>query len=208
MIDHFIQPNDLINYLKNLTKDDKEQIAKNSFFHPNGFYKIMLSRNSEGYCTRLHLWRSSDHFVSKQQMHNHGWDFTSHILYGKLIDVHYKRTIGVPNMLEYDDEEIMDGKYNFTNPVPICCVESGRFDRIVGTSYGMTSDLIHMTHPVVDMTITLIHQTPFVKSGHIFIPIDSPLSDQISCEKNEPLTVEELFEVFDKIICLIQITNN
>jgi hypothetical protein len=58
------------------------RVARQSYFHENGFLKIVLQRGQDGRALRLHLWSGREE--SRGTIHNHCWDFTSHILVGAL----------------------------------------------------------------------------------------------------------------------------
>jgi hypothetical protein len=59
-------------------------VAKRSYWHPNGFAKIVLHTGVEPeFRVRLHVWPSSD-TVSRGESnpHSHRWEFASHVLTG------------------------------------------------------------------------------------------------------------------------------
>jgi len=61
-------------------------IAKRSYRHDNGFWKIVL-KETDAYKLRLHIWRSSGIERSEEKnkranIHNHRWNFSSVILSG------------------------------------------------------------------------------------------------------------------------------
>lgn len=55
-------------------------IAKRSYWHGNGFLKIVLL--DQGYKLRLHIWCNG--VVCEENIHSHRWGFASHVLQGAL----------------------------------------------------------------------------------------------------------------------------
>ncbi len=53
-------------------------IARRSYWHNNGFAKLILHQDELGYCVRLHAWLDSAAVVEQaSNVHNHRWDFAS-----------------------------------------------------------------------------------------------------------------------------------
>jgi hypothetical protein len=53
-------------------------IAQRSYWHNNGFAKLILHKNDLGYCIRLHAWLDFAAVVERAgNVHNHRWDFAS-----------------------------------------------------------------------------------------------------------------------------------
>lgn len=70
--------------LKDLTDDDFNSILQRTYIHDNGFYKIPLIK-STNFQLRIHYWSKeikSQSGTSKQNAHDHRWDFASYILQG------------------------------------------------------------------------------------------------------------------------------
>ncbi|MDH6493756.1 hypothetical protein M2157_009843 [Streptomyces sp. SAI-127] len=52
--------------------------------HPNGFYKMkLLSPSVDSWALRVHVW---DRPVPPSDVHNHRWDFASHVVSGVLLE--------------------------------------------------------------------------------------------------------------------------
>lgn len=69
-------------YLKNL-------IAKRSYNHFNGFYKIILY-SSVNYKLRLHIWAPTKNDLHIENIHYHRWSFMSKILLGEYTNYCYE----------------------------------------------------------------------------------------------------------------------
>lgn len=202
----FIEPSKLNDYFKSLSIREKQEIVKRSFFHPNGFYKIVLTADRSGNSTRLHVWKKGTNVVSNQHMHNHGWDFTSHVLYGSLLDVQYKKLpySGKDAMTIMTDICFKRGSCEFKSIGKCECVELSRTLRIKGDSYTLESDIIHKTFPQVDQTVTLVHQSPLTRSGEIFIPANETGVGNVQSVPHQPMTIEKLSELFDFVTSINQ----
>ncbi|WIX84432.1 hypothetical protein [Amycolatopsis sp. DG1A-15b] len=73
-------------WLRDLVADDAAaaEIARRSYWHPNGFAKILLHTGVEsGFRIRLHVWPAAD-VVSpgESNPHSHRWEFASYVLAG------------------------------------------------------------------------------------------------------------------------------
>ncbi|EOD67568.1 hypothetical protein H480_15826 [Amycolatopsis vancoresmycina DSM 44592] len=73
-------------WLRDLAADDAAvaEIAKRSYWHPNGFAKLVLHTGVEPeFRIRLHVWPCSERpSRGESNPHSHRWDFASHVLTG------------------------------------------------------------------------------------------------------------------------------
>lgn len=60
-----------------------EKITKKSYYHHNGFDKLVLMEG-EDFTLRLHIWWKENRGISQENIHNHRWDFVSSILIGTM----------------------------------------------------------------------------------------------------------------------------
>lgn len=88
----------LLNILKNISAtynlkkilleiiDSEErlsQLSNHSYLHSNGFDKIVIDSFSEfGLKLRLHIWWNENNHIEESTVHNHPWDFASHLIVG------------------------------------------------------------------------------------------------------------------------------
>ncbi len=69
------------------------EMANKSYRHPNGYDKLVLISPNEfpvPYELRLHHW-PEEGSGSESDIHNHGWDFASHIVFGSLSCEEFER---------------------------------------------------------------------------------------------------------------------
>jgi hypothetical protein len=73
-------------WLRDLAADEAAatEIAKRSYWHPNGFAKLVLHTGVEPeFRVRLHVWpRSEQPSRGESNPHSHRWEFASHVLTG------------------------------------------------------------------------------------------------------------------------------
>ncbi len=58
-----------------------EAIAQRSYYHVNGFDKLILLQE-DNYSLRLHIWWQENGKKTREDIHNHRWDFISGVLVG------------------------------------------------------------------------------------------------------------------------------
>lgn len=67
---------------KVIANDDwLEAIAKRSYYHVNGFDKLILLQE-DNYSLRVHIWWKKNRKKTREDVHNHRWDFISGVLVG------------------------------------------------------------------------------------------------------------------------------
>tara|TARA_R110002072_G_scaffold303007_1_gene491274 strand:+ start:7361 stop:8047 length:687 start_codon:yes stop_codon:yes gene_type:complete len=60
---------------------DLEEVASRSYFHKNGFLKILLLDQRPKYSVRLHIWPSST--FNDTHIHDHPWEMSTMVLKGE-----------------------------------------------------------------------------------------------------------------------------
>lgn len=77
---------ELVAWLRDLVADPAAvaEIAKRSYWHPNGFAKIVLHTSDEPeFRVRLHVWpRTETPSLGESNPHSHRWEFASYVLTG------------------------------------------------------------------------------------------------------------------------------
>jgi hypothetical protein len=88
-----------VDTLQHILKDHDHlaEIANQSFAHPNGFDSIPLENSHPSHRVRLHVWWPEASLVT-EDVHNHAWNFASHVLTGALTFKTYRKSdAGVPH---------------------------------------------------------------------------------------------------------------
>jgi hypothetical protein len=68
------------------SRSSREAIAERSYWHPNGFLKLVLEGESGAPQLRLHVWPTPD---TEDDIHDHAWPYRSVVLAGALREVRY-----------------------------------------------------------------------------------------------------------------------
>jgi len=127
--------------LRNNTK--LEDVAKRSYLHGNGFYKIILEDN-DVYRLRLHIWLPTS--LAEENIHDHRWHFASTILSGTMESEVWEDA--VPGGGELLDEYLYVGKTT-TEDAHVKYMGKSRIslrERVVhntGDAYYMMSNVMH-----------------------------------------------------------------
>ena len=95
----------LKNIVNSVLEDNllQEIIAKRSYNHSNGFYKVMLY-SSDNFKLRLHIWCPSDTVTVIENIHHHRWRFVSKIITGQYTCFDYEIS---------QDGELMNSYYYY-----------------------------------------------------------------------------------------------
>jgi hypothetical protein len=86
----------IIRFLSLLQQDMAavEELARKSYLHENGFYKLTILDNPIGRIRmRLHLWSANVNVSSVENIHNHRFNYFSHLLAGTLLNKIWKITL-------------------------------------------------------------------------------------------------------------------
>lgn len=77
-------PRLLADWLRSL-RDDPDatrEVARRSYWHPNGFAKLVLHNAQPQFCVRMHVWGPGSGCRGETNPHSHRWDFASIVLVG------------------------------------------------------------------------------------------------------------------------------
>lgn len=82
IIEALSQPQTLCALLEQLLLNEKalEEVQRNSYYHKNGFRKLVLLKNAD-FKLRLHLWEANNE-KPQENIHDHRWNFASRLLAG------------------------------------------------------------------------------------------------------------------------------
>lgn len=129
--------------LRNLLsqKESMQMIARNSYKHGNGFYKLVLAE-TEDFKLRLHVWEEGQ--AAEENIHEHRWHFASTILYGQLQSEAYEESFS-PQAKSYREYvyQTQNGRAHKMElgPCRLQCTASSVRQR--GDSYSMKPGVLH-----------------------------------------------------------------
>lgn len=161
----------LLNYLKNLSEQDKINIQQKSYTHPNGFIKIILRKNDDGSYFRLHYWINNYEDVN---FHNHGWNFKSKIINGVLKNMNYsKHLLNMSNEIN-SNETYFEYVLNLTGNNNKINADNSKDKYILiketeeiydkNCTYYQEANIIHKAVSLSNDTITIIKQEPLSRT--------------------------------------------
>jgi len=72
----------LVSLIDNLMRSQSQldEVANRSYWHKNGFFKVLLLDKRPKYSIRLHIWPGSP--LQEGDVHNHPWDMSGFVLTG------------------------------------------------------------------------------------------------------------------------------
>lgn len=176
-----------------------EQIAARSYWHGNGFLKVVLL--DQGYKLRLHIWFAGT--SCEENIHSHRWGFASHVLTGSLkselwADAANDDTTTLPYTSELpladnyiptllSDEYLYTAKHQkndthvSAHKYYVGVAHLKKLQNVIqtaGASYVMTPDQLHrINHPGEELVATVICTAPTQVLTNRLLPttVDSKL---------------------------------
>ncbi|MGM0857679.1 MAG: hypothetical protein ACQEW0_11420 [Pseudomonadota bacterium] len=75
----------LLSLIDNLVRSQPQldEVANRSYWHKNGFFKVLLLDKRPDYSVRLHIWPDSP--LQEGDIHNHPWDMSGLVLTGSYV---------------------------------------------------------------------------------------------------------------------------
>jgi hypothetical protein len=152
------------------------EIGKRSFFHSNGFSRLVLETYpATRQKLRLHYWDSPDAGLS-QDPHNHAWSFVSCIMAGQFVQETYSVT-SIPGS-KFVACELLPNPPGFSGykhreryTVSLVSTERRYFDP--GDVYRLGDDIIHKFYPIRTPAFTIVVQLPSSKQTSLmYIPAE------------------------------------
>lgn len=200
-----------------LASDDKLQdVAKQSYYHKNDFYKVLIKEELDGSVWRIHCFiKASGNdavncTVKDQNPHDHAWNFTSTVLQGSLDDTRYiegyesyNSRLFVKCKMAYLSNALVMNKLGLLEKPDWSLVPVGetyltpirRQTFRAGQIYSMDRTAIHTTFAESTGTMTLVKQSSVPKdaTNYVYVPKDKLLQNQ-ECmgAKQRALTVHEV----------------
>jgi hypothetical protein len=150
-------------------------IAARSYWHPNGFAKLVLADHPQTGQVRLHVWPEvpADHDI-----HGHAWDYKSTTVTGELIEVTYREARdgeGWP-MWRHSYSGVGNRRFSFGDPTPVRIAESGEtLVHSAGSDSGGRPDHVHRFFASKAPAATLIRVGPVLRrSSSVYRPTAEP----------------------------------
>jgi hypothetical protein len=133
------------------------QVATSSYRHLNGFDKIVLASFGRELCKlRLHVWWGDREKDTRENIHNHRWDFAAAILYGSYRFQMYEIGEG-QDFYEYSYRSPEDDGYyvmNFVSRTSARCVLDAQVR--AGARYHLSHISLHRVSANADQTVVTL----------------------------------------------------
>lgn len=169
-----VSPHELSEALRALMGDPSalERVARDSYFHPNGFLKLQLLINDDAK-VRLHYWPASM-LPAEENLHNHRWRLASKVMLGALRSDLYRQaeageagaeTLALRLYRKRRGAHGAEGERFGERAVK----RRATLIRYAGEAYCMDTDTLHrIVHTGGSATLTLMVQSaPLFTSNHM-----------------------------------------
>jgi hypothetical protein len=133
-----------------------EAIAGRSYWHPNGFAKLVLDRRWRVGEVRLHIWPEHPH---DEDIHGHGWAYESIVLTGELTEIAYREAPPGEGeaMWRHSYRRVRGRQFSFraAHPVHLRPI-GGPSVHVVGDLSGGTHHHVHRLFASMTPAVTLL----------------------------------------------------
>ena len=162
---------------KVIASDDwLEAIAKRSYYHVNGFDKLILLQE-DNYSLRVHIWWQENRKETREDVHNHRWDFISGVLVGtsvqELFSLSSKEEKGAFEVSHYrytPQRAHKNFRYQMKNLGPVFLCNKGKKHISSGQVYALKrSELHRVICDYKETTATLVFYTaPYGEGSDVY----------------------------------------
>jgi hypothetical protein len=127
------------------------ELRGRAVWHPNGFMKVRLRLPKDRGAVRFHQWKTSER---PEDVHNHRWNFVSHVLRGELMSQAFEVVDG----REYEKYRCRSSPGGYSlDQIGTCSIRrSGGQVYAMGDTYFQSHDAFHLARPVVPSTLSMI----------------------------------------------------
>jgi hypothetical protein len=147
----------------------QEDIAGRSYWHPNGFAKLVLDHDASWGQIRVHVWPG---LPTADDIHGHAWYYASIVLTGELSEVTY-REVGLREgqpMWKHSYGGVGNRQFTFIDPQPVNLVEvTAAVVWQTGATSGGSPNHIHRFVASQAPAATLLRVGPVLRrSSHVY----------------------------------------
>jgi hypothetical protein len=155
-----------------------DEIAGRSYWHPNGFVKLVMVQHRHDGQLRLHVWPARP---EAEDIHGHAWSYASEVVGGEVSEVPYAETdadTGTP-MWRHTYGQTAHRQFAMADPVPVRVVGSGE-TRVLrsGDRSGGGPQHVHRFFAVEAPAATMLRVGP-VTQCHSYVYRDDAVPPQI-----------------------------
>jgi hypothetical protein len=144
----------------------QDAIASRSYWHPNGFAKLVLFAEAQWGQLRLHVW--PDRLV-KGDIHGHAWPYESTVLAGELCEVTYDESPSGRRMWRHSYAQVGHRRFLLDDPTPVRLVEvAPAFELLAADASGGNPGHVHCFFAAKAPAVTLV-RVGTVSSGFSYV---------------------------------------
>jgi hypothetical protein len=156
----------------------RDEIADRSYWHPNGFVKLVLEQHRHEGQLRLHVWPARP---EAEDIHGHGWSYASVVVGGAVSETPYAETdsgAGTP-MWRHTYGQTGHRRFAMADTVPVRMVQSGAARVLrAGDLAGGAPQHVHRFFAVEAPAATMLRVGPVVQR-HSYVYRDDAVPPQI-----------------------------
>jgi hypothetical protein len=143
------------------SRSEQVAIAERSYWHPNGFAKLILSEDPGAGQLRLHVWPE---VTSRDDVHGHAWAYESVVVAGELTEITYRDAPSGEGTLMWRHAYggVGHGRFVMTDATPVHLREAGVHSYTAGDESGGVPDRVHRFFASVTPAATLLRVGPVV----------------------------------------------
>jgi hypothetical protein len=153
----------------------QEAIAGCSYWHPNGFTKLVLDDHPRRGQLRLHVWPE---VPAVDDIHGHAWYYASIVLTGELAEITYREAQQGEgrSMWRHSYGQVGHRRFALVDAHPVHLVQvGGPVVRQAGEASGGSPDHIHRFFASRAPAATMLRVGPVVeRSSHVYRPTAEP----------------------------------
>jgi hypothetical protein len=169
----------------------QEAIAGRSYWHPNGFAKLVLADDPRAGQVRLHVWPDQP---DDDDIHGHAWAYESTTVAGELTEITYGESPPGegPQMWRHSYRQVGQRRFAFVDPTQVGLAEhSERRVHAVGGVSGGWPDHIHRFFASKAPAATLLRVGPIVRR---FSYVYRPTAERPQVVAPRPTTRDDVRE--------------
>jgi hypothetical protein len=155
----------------------QDDVAGRSYWHPNGFIKLVLEQRDGWGQLRLHVWPEA---TDDDDVHDHAWHYESVVVGGDLREIRYREaadvdTGGTP-MWRHSYGMTGHRRFTLCDPEQVDIIEDPKaLDWHTGDRSGGAPGHVHRFFPVTAPTVTMLRVGPILtRYSHVYRTDSSP----------------------------------
>jgi hypothetical protein len=151
------------------SRSQQEAIAERSYWHPNGFIKLVLDENPSDGELRLHIWPTPS---VDDDIHSHAWYYQSIVLAGELREDTYRESASDEGQVvwQHSYPRVGHRRFMLTDPVRVRLVQAAPQVLLrANHRHGGHPNHIHRFYALATPAVTMLRVGPVVDGwSHVY----------------------------------------